>query len=100
MAFKHSTFSSLSWKDVLENNDRRMLEKNYAYSRFGPFYKISKVFPDAIFAAVHVPLNYLLMQYFFYLKNQIQKYIRNRFFFFLFFLAPLKHCVVNSPTAI
>jgi hypothetical protein len=39
-------FSSLSWKDVLENNDRRRLEKNYAFSRFGPFGKISKVFPQ------------------------------------------------------
>nr|AND50646.1 ribosomal protein S3 [Sphagnum balticum] len=72
MASKHSTFSSLSWKDVLENNDRRTLEKSYAFYRFGPFCKISKVFPQTIFAAVRVPLNYLLMQYFFYLKNQIQ----------------------------
>jgi hypothetical protein len=40
---KHSTFSSLSWKDVLENNDRRMLEKSYAFSRFEPFRKISKI---------------------------------------------------------
>jgi hypothetical protein len=60
MASKHSTFSSLSWKDVLENNDRRTLEKNYAFSRFGPFCKINKVFPQTIFAAVRVPLNYLL----------------------------------------
>jgi hypothetical protein len=53
-------------------HDRRTLEKSYAFSRFGPFCKISKVFPQTIFAAVRVPLNYLLMQYFFYLKNQIQ----------------------------
>jgi hypothetical protein len=72
MASKHSTFSSLNWKDVLENNDRRTLEKSYAFFRFGPFYKISKVFPHTIFVAMRVPLNYLLMQYFFYLKNQIQ----------------------------
>jgi hypothetical protein len=39
---------------------------------FGPFCKISKVFPQTIFATMRVPLNYLLMQYFFYLKNQIQ----------------------------
>jgi hypothetical protein len=44
MAFKQSTFSSLSWKDVLENNDRRTLKKHYAFSRFSLFYKISKVF--------------------------------------------------------
>jgi hypothetical protein len=72
MASKHSTFSSSSWKDVLENNDRRMLEKNYAFSRLGPFCKISKVFPQTIFAVVRFPLNYLLMQYLFYLKNRIQ----------------------------
>jgi hypothetical protein len=62
MASKHSTFSSLSWKYVLENNDKRMLEKSYAFFRFGPFYKISKVFPQTIFALVRVPLNYLLVQ--------------------------------------
>jgi hypothetical protein len=72
MASKHSTFSSSSWKDVLENNDRRTLEKSYAFFSFGPFCKISKVFPQTIFADVRVPLNYLLLQYFFYLKNQIQ----------------------------
>jgi hypothetical protein len=62
MASKNSTFSSLSWKDVLENNDRRMLGKNYAFSHFGPFCKISKVFPHTIFVVVRVPLNYLLME--------------------------------------
>ncbi len=71
MAFKHSIFSSLSWKDVLENNDKRTLEKSYAFSRFEPFYKINKVFPWTIFAVMCVPLNYMLMQYFFVLKNQI-----------------------------
>jgi hypothetical protein len=74
MASKHSTFSSLSWREVLENNDRRTLEKNYAFFFFcfGPFYKISKVFPHTIFITMYVALNYLLMQYFFNLKNQIQ----------------------------
>jgi hypothetical protein len=62
MASKNSTFSSLSWKDILENNDKRILEKNYAFSKFGPFYKISKVFPHTIFVIVRVPLNYLLME--------------------------------------
>jgi len=71
MASKHSTFSSLSCKDVLENNYRRTLE-NYAFFHFMPFYKISKVFPQTIFATMHVPLNYMLMQYCVYLKNQIQ----------------------------
>jgi hypothetical protein len=45
LASKHSTFSSLSWKDILENNDRRTLEKNYAFFRFEPLCKIGKVFP-------------------------------------------------------
>jgi hypothetical protein len=53
MVSKHSTFSSLSWKDILENNERRTLEKSYAFSCFGPFCKISKVFPQAIVCFVY-----------------------------------------------
>jgi hypothetical protein len=74
MAFKHSTFSSLSWKVVLKNNDIKTLEKSYAFFCFGPFCKISKVFPQTIFATMCVPLNYLLMQYFIFFKNQIQSH--------------------------
>jgi hypothetical protein len=28
MASKHFTFSNLSWKDVLKNNDKKTLKKN------------------------------------------------------------------------
>lgn len=73
MASKHSTSSSLSWKDaLLGNNDRRTSEESYAFSRFGPFRRISDVFPQTVFAAVRAPLNHLVMQYFFHLKNQIK----------------------------
>nr|YP_010890601.1 ribosomal protein S3 [Lycopodium japonicum]WJK71460.1 ribosomal protein S3 [Lycopodium japonicum] len=53
-------------------------EKEAKYSlrsrfiRFAPFHRrISKVIPHTVFAAVRASLNYLVMQYFFHLKNQI-----------------------------
>jgi hypothetical protein len=70
MASKKST--SLRNDALLENDDRKMSEKNYAYSRFGSLRQISDVFPQTIFAAVRAPLNHLVIQYFFHLKNQIQ----------------------------
>jgi small subunit ribosomal protein S3 len=55
-----------------DNDDGKMAEKSYAFSRFGSLRRISDVFPQTIFAAVRAPLNHLVMQYFFYLKNRIQ----------------------------
>src|SRR5579875_2119566 len=49
-----------------------MSEKSYAFSRFGSLRQISDVFPQTIFAAARAPLNHLVIQYFFHLKNQIQ----------------------------
>jgi hypothetical protein len=37
MASKHSTFSSLSWKDILENNDIKTLEESYTFFLFWVF---------------------------------------------------------------
>nr|YP_009918921.1 ribosomal protein S3 [Chorisodontium aciphyllum]QMJ96186.1 ribosomal protein S3 [Chorisodontium aciphyllum] len=70
MASKKST--SLRNDALLENDDRKMSEKSYAFSRFGSLRQISDVFPQTIFAAVRAPLNHLVMQYFFHLKNRIQ----------------------------
>nr|BDN79778.1 ribosomal protein S3 [Ditrichum rhynchostegium] len=70
MASKNST--SLRNDAILENDDRKMSEKSYAFSRFGSLRQISNVFPQTIFAAVRAPLNHLVMQYFFHLKNRIQ----------------------------
>lgn len=70
MASKSST--SLRKDALLENDDRKMSEKSYAFSRFGSLRQISDVFPQTIFAAVRAPLNHLVMQYIFHLKNRIQ----------------------------
>jgi small subunit ribosomal protein S3 len=70
MASKSST--SLRKDAFLENDDRKMSEKSYAFSRFGSLRQISDVFPQTIFAAVRAPLNHLVMQYIFHLKNRIQ----------------------------
>jgi small subunit ribosomal protein S3 len=70
MASKNST--SLKNDALLENDDRKMSEKSYAFSRFGSLHQISDVFPQTIFAAVRAPLNHLVMQYFFHPKNRIQ----------------------------
>ena len=70
MASKNSP--SLRNDALLENDDRKMSEKNYAFSRFGSLRQISDVFPQIIFAAVRAPLNHLVMQYFFHLTNRIQ----------------------------
>nr|YP_009047482.1 ribosomal protein S3 [Buxbaumia aphylla]AGN74273.1 ribosomal protein S3 [Buxbaumia aphylla]AHI16023.1 ribosomal protein S3 [Buxbaumia aphylla] len=70
MTSKHSTF--LRNDALLENDNRKMSEKSYAFSGFGPLRQISDVFPHTIFAAVRAPLNHLVMQYFFHLKNRIQ----------------------------
>lgn len=70
MASKNST--SLRNDALLENDDRKMSEKSYAFSCFGSLRQISDVFPQTIFAAVRAPLNHLVMQYFFYSKNRIK----------------------------
>nr|BDZ75729.1 ribosomal protein S3 [Fissidens protonematicola] len=70
MVSKNST--SLRNDALLENDDRTMSEKSYAFYRFGSLRQISDVFPQTIFAAVRAPLNHLVMQYFFHLKNRIQ----------------------------
>nr|YP_010261607.1 ribosomal protein S3 [Planicladium nitidulum]UIB40689.1 ribosomal protein S3 [Planicladium nitidulum] len=70
MASKNST--SLRNDALLENDDRKMSEKSYAFSCFGSLRQISDVFPQTLFAAVRAPLNHLVMQYFFYSKNRIQ----------------------------
>jgi hypothetical protein len=67
MASKKST--SLGNDAFLENDDKKMLEKSYAFSRFGSLRQISDVFPQTIYAVVRAPLNHLVMQYFFHLKN-------------------------------
>lgn len=70
MASKSST--SLRNDALLDNDDRKMSDKSYAFSCFGSLRQISDVFPQTFFAAVRAPLNHLVMQYFFHLKNQIQ----------------------------
>lgn len=70
IASKNSIF--LRNDALLENDNRKMSEKSYAFSCFGSLRQISHVFPQTIFAAVRAPLNYLVMQYFFYSKNRIQ----------------------------
>nr|YP_009136125.1 ribosomal protein S3 [Bucklandiella orthotrichacea]AKC89376.1 ribosomal protein S3 [Bucklandiella orthotrichacea] len=70
MASKKSI--SLRNDAFLENDDKKMSEKSYAFSRFGSLRQISDVFPQTIFAAMRAPLNHLVMQYFFHPKNQIR----------------------------
>ena len=71
MASENST--SLRNDALLENDDKKMSKKSYAFFCFGSLHKkISNVFPHTIFTAVHAPLNHLVMQYPFHPKNQIQ----------------------------
>ncbi len=46
-------FFQTCWKGILEDNDRRTLEKSYAFDFFGPFCKINKIFPQTIFVVMH-----------------------------------------------